>query len=168
MTKYILPVVILFLIIYGFCKKVPVYGSFADGAREACKLVLGIFPYITAIFILVALFRASGLSVLFAQWVGPVFEFLGIPSELAEIMFIRPMSGNGSIALLEQIYTDFGADSYIARCASVIVGSSETIFYITAVYFSTTKVKKLRYAVPVSLFACLGGAIIGCLLCRFL
>ena len=93
---------------------------------------------------------------------------LGVPTELCELVVIRPLSGNGSIAILENIYKTYGADSYIARCGSVIVGASETVFYIATVYFSTTKVRKLRYAIPISLFSCYLGAVFACLLCRFI
>ena len=98
----------------------------------------------------------------------PVFGFLGIPKELTKLMILRPLSGNGSLAILDEIYLMYGVDSYIARCGSIIAGAAETIFYITAVYFSTTKITKLRYAIPVSLISTIIGAIVGCLLCRVL
>ena len=87
---------------------------------------------------------------------------------MTEIILLVPLSGNGTIALLDGIFQKYGADSYIARCAAVIAGGSETIFYICAVYFSACKVKKLRYAIPVSLFCTLLGALIACALCRFM
>ncbi|MEG1394564.1 MAG: spore maturation protein [Clostridia bacterium] len=168
MSKYILPLFILAIVCVGFAKKVPVFDSFARGASESLKLVLSVFPYICAILIAVQLFSMSGLNIYFGKFFAPFLEFVGIPPELCELLIVRPLSGNGSIAMLENIYTQYGVDSYIARCASVIVGASETVFYIASVYFSTTRVKKLRYAIPVSLFASLVGSIVSCLLCRFL
>lgn len=149
-------------------KKVPVFDTFSEGCKESLKLVCSIFPFICAILIAVELFSLSGLNVYLSKLLAPIFTLLGIPTELCELLIIRPLSGNGSLAMLENIYTTYGVDSYIARCASVIVGASETVFYISTVYFSTTKVKKLRYAIPVSLFSCYAGAIIACVVCRFM
>lgn len=168
MSAYILPVLFIIVIVIAVIKKVPLYDSFVEGIRESLKLIVSIFPYICAIFIAIELFRISGLSALFTAAISPLFSAIGIPGELAELLVIRPMSGNGSIAILKSIFATHGADSYIARCASVIVGCSETIFYISAVYFSTSKVRRLRYAIPVALFSCFAGAIISCLLCRIM
>lgn len=168
MSKYILPVFIGVIIIAAFIKRVPVYDSFVKGSKESISLILSVFPYICAVLIAVELFSLSGLNSYLAKITSPVLSFLGIPPELSEILIIRPLSGNGSLALLEGIYENYGVDSYIARCASVIVGASETVFYVGSVYFSTTKVKKLRYAIPVSLIACYAGAVASCLLCRFM
>jgi len=159
MIDYTLPLIILALIVYSAIKKVPVFHSFAEGAKEALNLAYGIFPYLAAIFICIHLFRASGLSALLNKAVSPVFIFLGIPSELCELMILRPFSGGGSLALLEDIYANYGADSYPARCASVIMASSETIFYVSALYFSKTNIKKLGYAVPAALIATFIGAV---------
>ncbi len=114
----------------------------------------------------VALMRVSGLTDLLTEAVSPVFGFLGIPSEVSELVLLRPFTGSGSFALLNDIYAQYGADSYISRCASVIMGSSETVFYVATVYFSQTKVKRLLYAIPCALIASLVAAIVSCLLCR--
>ncbi len=164
---YILPALILALLIYSFIKKIPTYTSFAEGAKAALKLCADVFPYIAAIFICVQLFKASGLSKWLSEALAPVFNLMGIPPELCELILIRPFSGNASLALLSEIYKTYGADSYVARCGSAIVGSSDTIFYITAVYFAGTKVKKFRYAIPVALLANLFSAILACLIVRF-
>ncbi len=168
MSAYILPLFIVGVIAIGFVRKVSVFDSFATGAKESLKLIWSIFPFLCAILIAVELFSMSGLNVWMSKVCAPVLRVLGIPEELCELLVIRPLSGNGSIALLENIYKTYGADSYIARCGSVIVGASETVFYIASIYFSTCKVKKLRYAIPVSLFACYAGAIVSCAICRFL
>lgn len=168
MSAYIIPLFILLMIMYGALKKVRIYDCFIQGAKESLTLVLSIFPYIIAIYIGVQLFKASGIGNVLAELLSPALDIIGIPKELTELIIIRPLSGNGSLALLEDIYKTHGADSYIARCASVLVGSSETVFYIAAVYFSTTKVKKLRSGIPIALFATFAGAIISCLFCRIL
>ena len=168
MSKYILPVFIFAVIIAAFIKKVPVYDNFVKGSKESISLILSIFPYICAVLIAVELFSLSGLNAYLAKIMSPLLGALGIPDELCELLIIRPLSGNGSLAILEDIYKKYGADAYISRCASVIVGASETVFYVGTVYFSTTKVKKLKYAIPISLIACYIGAIVACLLCRIM
>ena len=168
MAKYIVPGIILILILIGFIKKVPIYDTFVEGAKESLNLIYLIFPFLCSVLIAVELFSMSGLNTYISKFLAPVFNFLGIPSELCELLIIRPLSGNGAIAVLENIYKIYGPDSYIARCASVIVGASETTFYITAIYFTTTKVKKMRYAIFVSLLAGLIGAIAGCFICKFI
>ena len=168
MSKYILPVFIGLVILAAFIKKVPVYDNFVKGSKESISLILSIFPYICAVLIAVELFSLSGLNSYLAKIMSPVLTFLGIPDELCELLIIRPLSGNASLALLEGIYKTHGVDSYVSRCASVIVGASETVFYVGTVYFSTTKVKRLRYAIPISLVACYVGAIMACLICRIM
>lgn len=166
MANYIIPVIFITIFAYAVVKKIPLYSSFTDGIKSALRLVVDIFPFIAAIFIAVELLNTSGLSDILASWLEPVFGFFGIPKELTKLIILRPLSGNGSLAILDEIYLMYGVDSYIARCASIISGAAETIFYITAVYFSTTKITKLRYAIPVSLLSTFIGAVVGCLLCR--
>jgi len=104
MSKYILPVFIGLVILAAFIKKVPVYDNFVKGSKESISLILSIFPYICAVLIAVELFSLSGLNSYLAKIMSPVLTFLGIPDELCELLIIRPLSGNGSLALLEGIY----------------------------------------------------------------
>lgn len=166
MSVYILPVLFVLIFLYCIYKRVNTYTHFVKGAKGAIKLVVDIFPFIASILIAVALLRASGITDFLAQILSPIFNFLGIPPELCELVLLRPFTGSGSYGILENIFTTYGADSYISRCASVIMGCSETIFYVATVYISQTKVKKLLYAIPVALFCSLVGTIIACLLCR--
>jgi len=168
MSKYIITVIIIFLFIYAFIKKINVYKSFIDGAKGAINLCIDIFPYICAILCAVALFRASGLANVLIKILSPLFNFFGIPTEVSELVLLRPFTGSGSFALLNDVYLKYGADSYIARCASCIMGSSETLFYVTTVYTSKTSIKKLGYAIPVGLLASIFGAIFSCLVCKFI
>lgn len=117
---------------------------------------------------MIEVFRQSGLSTYLSNLFYPIFLKLGIPKELTEIVILRPFSGNGTIKLLEDIYKTYGADSYISRVASVLIGSSDTIFYIAVVYFASTKIKSLRYGVFVSMFATFVGTITACLLCKYI
>lgn len=168
MSAYILPLFILALIVAGFFKKVPIYGSFVAGVKGSLQLLLSIMPYFTTILIAIELFTASGLGEKLTQVLKPLFTAMGIPAELSQLVILRPLSGNGSIAALQTIIDEYGADSYIARCGSVIVGASETTFYVATIYFSTVKEYKLRYAIPVCLLASLIGAAGGCALCKIM
>lgn len=166
MSAYILPILFFLLIIYCIYKRINTYDHFVKGAKGAIKLVVDIFPFIASIMVAVALLRVSGITTWLTSLLTPVFNFLGIPPELTELVLLRPFTGSGSYALLENVLTTYGADSYISRCACVIMGCSETIFYVATVYFSQTKVKKLLYAIPVALVCSLVGTILACLICK--
>ncbi len=165
-SSYLIPILIILLIIYACCKRKNAYSSFVYGAKSSFDLVLTSFPYLVAIFIAVELFSVSGLSGLLANILSPLFNILGIPTELTELILLKPFTGCGSLAALENIFIKYGADSYLARAGCAIAGSSEAIFYITAVYFSSTNVKKFSYGIPVALISTLLGIITACLICK--
>jgi len=166
MSIYIIPALILGIFVYAFVKGVNTYNSFVKGAKSAIKLCIDILPFICTILIAIQLLAVSGLLNYLVMALGPVFELMGIPRELTAFIILKPFSGSGSIALFEEIVRTYGPDSYITRVASVIAGSSETVFYISAVYFSKTNIKKLGYAIPVALFCVLLAAIFAALICR--
>ena len=168
MSVYVLPVILIVLLIVCIIKRVKVYDCFLEGTKDSLSLIKSIFPYVASIFVCIELFKASGLSATVSGWLAKPLSYLGIPSEIAEIILLVPLSGNGTIALLESIIADCGVDSYPARCAAVIAGATETIFYISAVYFSACKVRKLRYAIPVAIFCTLLGTVVACALCRIM
>lgn len=168
MSAYIIPILFISLFCYAKHKKVNTYDTFVKGAKKAVPLVIDIFPYIATIMVAVALLRVSGITTLLANALSPVFNLLGIPTELVELVLLRPFTGSGSYALLNDVLLEHGADSYISRCACVILGCSETIFYVTTVYISQTKVKKLLYAIPVALICAVFGSCIACLLCKIM
>ncbi len=167
-AKYVLPLLLFFLFLYGVIKKVRLYDAFLEGAKNAFELSLTLFPYLAAILIAVALFRASGGIALLNTLTSPIFHFLGIPKEITELVLLRPFSGSGSLALLEEILKTYGPDSYIARCATVFAGGGDTVFYLAAVYFSSVGIKRLHLAIPIALFSMLFGTVLACLLCRVL
>lgn len=168
MSVYILPILIIFLFAYSFLKKVNVYKSFIEGAKGAFELCVDIFPYIVAILIAVALFRVSGISTFIINLISPFFNLLGIPNEVCELVLLRPFTGSGSFAILDGIYSCYGVDSYISKCASCIMASSETLFYVTTVYISKTNIKKLSYAIVVGIFASLFSSTISCIVCKLI
>ncbi len=166
MAVYIIPVFIIFVLVFSLFKKINAYDSFVSGAKQAVDLCINTFPYLVAIFSIVELLQASGLSLVISNLASPFFKLFGIPSELTEFLIIRPFTGSGSIGMLSNLFSLYGADSYISRCACVIMSCSETTFYVVAVYFSTTKIKKLRYVIPVCLLSAFLGSVLACAICR--
>lgn len=167
-SNYLVPVLIISLLIYALVKKLETYNIFVKGAKGAFDLVLSIFPFIVAIMIMVALMRVSGLTDVLVSILAPVFNLLGIPIEVSELVLLRPFTGSGSYALLNEIFETYGPDTYISRCASVMMSTSETVFYVATVYFSQTSVKRLYYAIPLALVCSLFGTIIACLICKIM
>ena len=164
----VIPLLFLILFVYAIVKRVKLYDSFTAGVKEAAPLVLSLFPYLAAILMLSELFERSGLSGYLTDAIAPALRFLGIPPEIGKLVLMKPFSGSGSTALLSEILGTYGADSYIARCACVCYGSSETVFYISAVYFARVKNKKLLKPVAIALLSNFVGAVFGCFLCRYL
>ena len=166
-TALIIPLLFLILFIYALFRRVKLYDCFTEGVKGAVPLVVSLFPYLVSILILSELFEQSGLSARLTQALSPVFSFLGIPPEIGKLVLVKPFSGSGSTALLSEILASFGADSYIGRCACVAYGSSETVFFISAVYFAGSK-KKLAKPILIALIANFFSLVLGCLLCRIL
>ena len=150
---YFIPILFVLIYIYSAVKKVKPYEAFTQGAKSAIPFAVNIFPYLVSIFVLTELFEASGLSNIISNFISPFFKILGIPKELTKLVLIKPFSGNGALAILTEIFNEYGVDSYLARCACVIYGSSETVFYIAAVYFAGAKTKKLLVPIIISLIA---------------
>lgn len=167
-SDYIIPILILALLVFAVIKKDKPYNSFAEGASESVSLVKDIFPYIVAVFLFVEIFDKCGMTEFCAKIFSPVFNVFGIPTELTKLIVLKPFSGSGGLAVLQEIFEKYGTDSYIGRCASVIMASSDTIFFVTTVYLSKTKVKKLGIAIPMGLFATFLSVILSCLFCKIL
>ncbi len=166
--NYIVPILLVLVLVVGLCKKVNVYDSFVLGAKKSFDLSISIFPYLAAMFIMVNALHESGLDKYITKFFAPPFKLLGVPQEVVQLILLRPFSGSGSLAILTDVYNNYGVDSYVGRCASVIMGSSETVFYVASVYFAGTKVKHTGFAIPIALFCNLVGSVLGCLLCRLM
>lgn len=163
-----MPLLILLVIIYASIKKVNSYNSFCKGAKEGFNMVLDIMPYICAIMLAIAFMRYSGLGEYIIKAFAPVLNFCGVPSELTEFIILRPFTGSGSLALLQDIINTYGADSRITRIASTIMGSSETVFFVSALYFAKTSAKNIGKAVIMMLVVSFIGVILSCLVCQIL
>mgnify|MGYP001851143095 FL=1 len=163
---FIIPAIFIIVLGCAAIKKVNVYSCFTSGIESALKFVLSLLPCLTAVFMMCALFEESGLSELMIKLTSPAFSFFGVPEELTKLILIKPLSGSGSLAYLTEILNEYGADSYIARCACVCYGSSETVFYISAVYFAGMKAKGLMKPIVISLFSALVATVLACALCQ--
>lgn len=168
MVDLLIPMLIAFVMIYALIKKVDAYNGFVEGAKGALPLMASLLPYIIAMFIAVELFRNSGLSEVLSGALSPVLNVVGVPKELCELILIRPFSSNAGYVLLRDIFSVYGVDSYIGKCASVIMGSSDTIFYVSSIYFASTKVKKTLLTIPIALLCNVVCCVLACFCCRFI
>ena len=143
----------------GIGRKINVYDTLTEGAREGLSVSIRILPALVGLLTAVYMFRASGAMEFLGALLGPVLELVGIPPETAALLFIRPVSGGGALALGSDLIAQYGPDSYIGRVTAVMLGSTETTFYTIAVYFGSAGIKKTRHAVPAALAADLAGFI---------
>jgi spore maturation protein B len=153
--------------LYGFLKGVKVYETFVEGAKEGFDVAVRIIPYLVAILVAVGMFRASGAMELLTQAFPHVLTSLGLSPEVLTMALMRPLSGSATLGMLGDIITHHGADSFQARLASVIVGSTETTLYVVAVYFGAVSVTKTRYAIHAGLLADAAGICASIIVCRW-
>lgn len=152
-TSYIVPLMVTALIIFAAIKRVDVFGAFCEGAAEGLKTCADILPALVLLLVCIGMFRASGAVEALTALLKPLCDAVGFPSEVMPLVILRPFSGSGAMAVYNDIAAAAGADSFAERAAATLIGSSETTFYTIAVYFSSVKVKKTRYAVPAALTA---------------
>ena len=141
-----LPLLITTILVWGIWKKVPIYDTFIKGAKDGLKTSVEILPFLLGIFLAIGALTSSGAMGFLQETTRPFFEKIGIPQELISLILLRPVSGSGSLVLAQQIMEVTGPDSFAGRAASVMVGSCETVFYVLALYFGVTSVKKMRHA----------------------
>ncbi|WP_432823819.1 spore maturation protein [Trichloromonas sp.] len=167
LSLLIIPLFILFTVLYGTAKKVRVYDSFVAGAKEGPAIILKIFPYLLTIFVAIKGFQASGAFDVLRDAFYRVFGFLNIPIEAVSMAIIKPLSGSASTALFTDIVQTTGADSMATQMTAVIMGSAETTFYVLAVYLGAVGIKKTRYLVPVCLLADFIGIVVAITVARW-
>ena len=166
MSAYLVPCLFLVLIVISLFKRKPPYNAMLLGAKQGVESVVELFPTLVVIMLSLKIMQSSGLDLWLGRLFAPVVKFFGIPDELAYLVVLRPVSGSGSIAMLSEIFEKYGADSYIGRCACMIVDGSDTIFYMAGVYFAGIKLKKVWLAILLALVVSIVGASLGCWLCR--
>ncbi|MBU2614048.1 MAG: spore maturation protein [Elusimicrobia bacterium] len=169
-SQLVIPVFLLFAVIYGFAKKVKVYDSFIVGAKDGLGVVLKIFPYLLAIFVAIKGFQASGAFDFLKLILAPVrvFTFFNIPIEVISISIIKPLSGGASTAIFTDIVKTTGPDSPATRISAVIMGSAETTFYVIAVYLGAVGIKKTKYLVPVCVISDIIGIILAIVIVKWM
>jgi len=148
-----IPAVMFIFLGWGIVRKVKVYEVFVEGAKDGFTTAVRIIPYLVAMLVAIGIFRASGAMELLSALLAPVTGLIGMPPETLPMAFMRPLSGSGSLGIMTELMKTHGPDSLIGIMASTMYGSSETTFYVLAVYFGTVSVKNTRHAVPTGLIA---------------
>lgn len=156
-SALIIPIMVLFIITYALRKKVDIYDTFVDGAKESFEMIFTMFPCLLGMIFGINIFVNSGILNYLFNFLSPLFNLLKVPMEIFPMMILRPISGSSSLVILNNILSEFGPDSIIGRLASVIQGSTDTTFYILTLYFGSIGIKKIKYALWAGLFADLVG-----------
>lgn len=167
-SLFFIPAVLSIVIGYGIYKRAPVYDYFIVGVKDGLKSAVEILPFIIAIFVGIEAMVSSGAMNVLQDLAEPLFSLFGIPKELTSLIILRPVSGSGSMGMLEHVLAAYGPDSFIGRCASVMTGSCETVFYVFAVYFGVTSVKRMRHCLPVGIVGYIAGVIASVMICRYI
>lgn len=155
----LVPILIAGVALYGLCRRVDVYDALLQGAGGGLEILLRILPALVGLLTAVYMLRASGALDLAAKWLAPLLSLLGLPPETIGLMLVRPISGSAALGAGAELIQSYGPDSYIGRCAAVMLGSTETTFYTIAIYFGAAGIRKTRYAVPAALCADIAGFI---------
>lgn len=158
----ILFVIIISFILLAFIKKINVYDSFIDGAKEGFSISIKIIPYLIAILVAIGVFRTSGAMEYIIQGIAYLFSTININTDFVAALptaFMKPLSGSGARGMMVDAMTNFGADSFIGRLSCIFQGASDTTFYIIAVYFGSVSIKKVRHSIACGLIADLAGVI---------
>lgn len=166
--KSIIPIIIGLIVICGMKNGVKVYECFIDGAKDGIKICLKIFPYLLAMLIAVGVFTDSGLLNQFINFVRPVVKIIGLPPEVVPLVVVKPLSGSGAMGVFTNILKKYGADTYIGLIASIIMGSTETIFYTLTVYYGSVNIKKIRHTLWAAIFGDLTAIIMAVFLTRIM
>jgi spore maturation protein B len=158
-SSIIIPIIILLIVFYGFIKKVNIYDTFVDGAKEGMELGISIFPYLLGVIIAINIFLKSNILEYTFSLIKPFFNYIKLPIEILPMIILRPISGNSTLVIMTNIFQEHGPDSFLGRLASTIQGCTDTTIYILALYFGSIGIKKIKYALWAGLFADLVGII---------
>ncbi len=152
-SLWILPAILLIILTVGLVKKVPLYEAFTEGAKDGFSVAVNIIPYLVAILVSISMLRASGAIDMCGSLLSGVLTKISVPVDVLPLMIVRSLSGSAALGVFSDIANNFGPDAYATKLAAVIVGSSETTFYVLAVYFGAVKIAKVRYALLTGLIA---------------
>lgn len=154
--------------LYGALKKINVFDAFVTGAKQGFEVSVSIIPYLVAMMVAIGMLRASGFFELVQTLLAPVLSALGMPSELLPLALIRPFSGSASTGIMAELIHQHGGNSFIAKTAATMMGSTETTFYVIAIYFGAVGIKRTRHAIPAGLLADFAGVVASVAICRYL
>ncbi|KIL34872.1 spore maturation protein [Cohnella kolymensis] len=157
LSTWTIPVLIAFIPLYASFRKVPVYETFIDGAKGGFDTAISIIPHLVGMLTAISMFRASGAMDFVVGLIAPLFQFLGVPGDVLPLAFLRPITGAGSLAFVTDLIKEHGPDSYVARIAATVQGSTDTTLYVLTVYFGAIGIRNSRYALKVGLFSDLVG-----------
>lgn len=146
-TKSIIPIIVFIIITYGMIKGRKVYEWFVEGAKDGLKVCMNIFPYLLAMILAVHIFREAKLLDMLNNFIAPISGLIGLPKEVVPLTLVKPLSGSGAMGIFTDILKNYGPDTFIGLVASVIMGTTETIFYTVTVYFGAVKIKNVRHTV---------------------
>lgn len=163
-----IPILLSFFPLFAALRGVPVYEEFVEGAKEGFQVAVRIIPFLVAMLVAIGFLRGAGAIEGFTNLLRTPMEALGFPPELLPISLIRPLSGSASLAAFSDIVKTFGADSLLARTAGTLFGSTETTFYVLAVYFGSVAVRRVRHAVWAGLIADAAGVVAAVVVCRLM
>lgn len=147
----IIPFIVLFIIFYGFLKKVDVYNSFIIGSKEGISIIKKMFPSMLGMILAINIFTGSGAVNYLFSFLNPILSFFNIPFEILPVALLRPVSGSFGLGLLNDIFKRYGPDSFIGVLSSIIQGSSDTTIYIITLYFGAIGIKKIRHSLWIGL-----------------
>lgn len=167
-SLWAIPVFISLIIVSGIVKKVPLYESFIEGAKDGFQTAISIIPHLVGMMVAVEVFRTSGALDLMIGWLAPVLDKFNVPKEVVPLALLRPITGSGSSAVMNDIFMQYGPDSFVGRLASVMQGSTDTTLYVITVYFGAVGIRNYRYALKVGLLADLVGMIASILIVNLL
>ena len=153
MSNYLVPIMVVFIIIYGLYKKIDIFDTFIEGVKEGINVTFKLFPTIFAMVIAITILTNSNILLDIGKLLNPLFKFLSFPSEMFPLALMKPVSGSSSIVILNDILSRYHPDSYIGRISSVIGGSTDTTIYIISLYFGSIGIKKIKYSLVVGLIA---------------
>ncbi len=158
-SELMIPLLVLFIVVYGILKKINIYDAFVDGSTESFQMILTIFPCILAMIFGINIFIQSGLLTGILNLIRPILLKIKVPVEIIPMALIRPVSGNATLAILNNLLKEYGPDSLIGRIGSVLQGSTETTFYVLTLYFGSVGIKKIKHAMWTGLIVDLIGII---------
>lgn len=159
LSNYIIPFIVLIIVLYGIKRKINVYDTFIEGSKESFDMTIKIFPNLLAMIFGINIFLRSGILQFIFNYLKPIFSIINIQVEILPMAIMRPISGSASLALLNDIFLNYGPDSFIGTVASIIQGSTDTTFYVLTLYFGSIGIKKIKYAMWAGLFSDLIGII---------